>query len=90
MSKEKEIAKWMFEQLDAQLELYQEDVVYDITRKFGDKYVYDNENGNPAISRDVLKEFRKLTEKTVVWDRGGRFWRKRKSYDEEGKRQTDY
>jgi hypothetical protein len=35
--------------------------------------VYENENGNLAINRQVLKEFRKLTEKTVVWERGVRY-----------------
>jgi hypothetical protein len=46
--------------------MYQETVVYEILDRFGEEFVYDNENGNLAIARPVLKEFRKLTEDSVV------------------------
>ncbi len=82
-----EVAKWMLGQLQAQKYLYQEEVVADIADKFGDEFTYDNQNGNPAISRAVLAEFRKLTEKTVVWERGERCWRLREQFDEKGRGQ---
>ena len=56
---------------------------------FGDEFTYVNENGNRAIDKKVLAEFRKLTKDTVVWERGERRWRLREDYDESGKRQAD-
>jgi hypothetical protein len=81
------IAQWMFEELKREKYLYQEAVVTDIASKFGDQFTYINENGNLAIDRRVLREFRKLTETTGVWERGGRLWRLREGYDESGRRQ---
>lgn len=89
MASAKEVAKFMLEQLEKEKYLYQESVVYDIDKKFGERFVYMNDNGNLAIGRDVLKEFRKLTEETVVWERGERLWRKREAYDTIGSRQAD-
>jgi hypothetical protein len=37
----------------------------------------------------VLDEFRELTGDSVVWDRGGQFWRKRTQRDLAGTRQAD-
>jgi hypothetical protein len=54
----KDVAAFMISELDRKKELYQEDVVYEIEKKFGKKFVYTNENGNPAIDRNVLKEFK--------------------------------
>jgi hypothetical protein len=56
----------MFEKLQPDTELFQEEAIEEIESKFGAEFVYENENGNLAINRQVLKEFRKLTEKTVV------------------------
>lgn len=78
----------MAEELRRVRYLYQETVVYDIQSRFGDEFVYINENGNLAISREILQEFRKLTEDTVVWERGERYWRFRESYDSPGRRQA--
>ena len=84
----KQVAAYMAQQLEKGTELYQEDVVYEIERKFGSEFVYINENGNPAIDRKVLKEFRKLTP-NAVWERGIRLWRKRESYDDRSSRMQD-
>jgi Family of unknown function (DUF6953) len=78
----------MVDQLKGQHWLYQEMVVSEILEKFGEEFVYYNENGNLAISRPVLREFRKLTEGTVVWERSARAWRPREGHDPEG-RQVD-
>ena len=72
--KASDVAQWMLNQINKKRELYHEEVVYQIEEKFGSKFVYDNEEGNLAISREVLKEFRKLTEKTVVWSRSEFCW----------------
>lgn len=76
-----DVAQWMFSQINKKRELYHEDIVYQIEEKFGSKFVYENQAGNLAISREVLKEFRKLTEKTVVWSRIELCWRIRGAGD---------
>jgi hypothetical protein len=67
--------------------LYQEQVAWDIQRLFGRPFVYANANGNPAISKTVLRVFNKLTKEDVVWCRGDRFWRARASSDKPGRQQ---
>lgn len=37
--------------------LYQDEAAFQIKKNFGKAFVYRNENGNDAISKDVLKEF---------------------------------
>ena len=83
------VARWMLDELKREKILYQEVVVDEIATKFGEEFTYDNENGNLAIDKRVLKEFRKLTEGTVVWERSERLWRFRESADEPNKRQVD-
>ena len=57
--------------------VYQEYLVHDIQEKFGDDFVYINENGNLAISKKVLNEFKKLKEQNnIEWDRSERCWMK--------------
>ena len=85
MTTAKDIADWMAAQLETKRELYQEDVVSEIIKLSGRQFVYTNENGNDAIGKEVLKEFRKLTEGTVVWERGDKCWRKRNPYDAPGR-----
>jgi uncharacterized protein DUF6953 len=59
------IAAWMLEQLREKRQIYQEQVAWDLRRKYGKQFTYDNANGNPAISKSVLKEFNKLTK--AMW-----------------------
>ncbi len=66
--------------------LEQEWAASEIERKFGEKFVYFNENGNLAIERKVLQAFRNLTEKDVVWDTRERAWRRRERHDAPGRR----
>ncbi|MWA01337.1 hypothetical protein F8568_013270 [Actinomadura sp. LD22] len=82
-----DIARWMLKRIENGEELYQQDVVYEISQKFGEKFVYDNERGNPAIDKKVLKAFREVSEDTVVWEKGMRMWRKREVYDDPGRGQ---
>lgn len=83
----KAVAQWMLNQLEKKRLLYQDEVVFDLRREFGKEVSYLNENGNPAIDRKVLKEFKKLTGDTVIWERGDRCWRKRVKSDEPGRMQ---
>lgn len=82
-----DVAQWMFEELKREEDLYQNEVVYEIDRRFGSKFTYTNDNGNLAIDRDVLKEFRELTKDIVIWERGERRWRLREKYDDPGRSQ---
>jgi uncharacterized protein DUF6953 len=84
-----QVAEWMLEQINLKQCLYQEEAVYEIERLFGKEFTYANENGNLAIHKSVLAAFRKITEKTVVWERGERMWRLRGPYDEQGRRRQD-
>lgn len=84
-----EVAEWMRDKVLSENYMYQETVVYKISDKFGEQHVYQNDNGNLAISRKVLAEFRKLTKDTVVWERGERCWRKREKYNDPNKRQVE-
>jgi hypothetical protein len=83
----KVVAKWMADEIDKNDILYQQVAVYQIEEQFGRQFVYNNERGASAIDKNVLHEFRMLTEDTVVWERGERSWRKRQRYDEPGRRQ---
>lgn len=71
-----DVAKWMLSHFESSKYLYQESIVHKIKREFGADFVYTNSNGNLAIGKDVLRDFRKLSEGGVVWERGDRAWRK--------------
>ncbi|MFI7157269.1 DUF6953 family protein [Micromonospora chalcea] len=81
------VATWMARQVRTNGVLYQDDAVEVILREFGDAFVYDNENGNIAIARPVLRAFRNLTNGSVVWDREHRMWRPREPSDAPGRQQ---
>ena len=81
-----DVAQWMVVELDRRKYLYQAAISYEIQSRFGDQFVYVNANGNLAIDRRVLREFRGLTEPNVVWERAGRLWRYRAGYDPPGQR----
>lgn len=74
----KKVAKFMLDEILQKGYIYQESVVLDIQKKFGEEYVYENENGNHAISKKVLNEFKKLKEgNDIEWDRSDKSWVKR-------------
>ena len=81
------IARWMLDQLDRRRRLYQDSAMRNIRHMFGHEWSYENENGNLAIHKGVLAEFRKLGGDDVVWERGSRSWRKRTERDVPGHQQ---
>jgi hypothetical protein len=83
-----DIAAWMLEQVNANPWLDQWRAVRSIGEEFGEEFTYENQNGNPAIDRRVLAAFKKLSEGTVIWDRGMFAWRLRTETDEPGRRQA--
>jgi hypothetical protein len=76
-----EVAEWMLAEVLRTGYMEQEYAVWEIKKKFGGDFVYDNDNGNLAISKAVLKEFGKISEQSIVWERSERAWRKREAYD---------
>jgi hypothetical protein len=84
-----DVAQWMREEIDRTGSLFQADAVIEIEREFGPGFIYENERGNPAIDKGVLREFRELTEAYVVWDFSARVWRLRVEGDAPGRKQ-DY
>ena len=84
-----EVAKWMRMKIRREGPLRHKDAVEEITKRFGDEFIYINENGNPAIREDVLVAFRELTKYTVVWEQLMLRWRKRRPGDPPGVRQAD-
>ena len=82
-----DVARWMLQEISGGKPLYQDRVTSDIPKRFGNQFLYYNANGNPAIRKDVLAAFRKLTDQDVVWSRGERCWRKREANDKPGRQQ---
>jgi hypothetical protein len=86
--KARDVAEFMVKELEAENGCMRQNHIADrIQEEFGDAFVYENDNGNLAISKVVLKEFRRRTEDTVVWLRGEKAWRWRDRGDESGRQQ---
>lgn len=85
MASARDVAAFLLQRLTEERLLSQDVAVSEIAHRFGEAFVYDNQNGNPAIRADVLREFRKLTPDTVVWERGEKLWRFREDYDPPGR-----
>ena len=78
----REIAEWMWDEFHERNGLIHGYIVRDIRERFGEEFIYRNKNGNFGIRKDILREFRRLTEdEDVVWSRGIRVWRKRRPQD---------
>jgi hypothetical protein len=76
-----DVVDWMLEQVETEKILYQSQAVRYIQKAFGEKFTYLNGNSNLAISKDVLKVFRAVSIKTIVWNRRKYLWRPRKLDD---------
>ncbi len=80
-------AQWMVQQLSAKRYLDQETVAWEL-HKIDQSLTYNNANGNLAIAKQILDEFRKLTKDLdVVWSRSSRHWRYREKWDKPGRQQ---
>jgi hypothetical protein len=82
-----DVARWMRDELNRTGSLSQAYAAAEIEAEFGPSFIYENENGNPAIDKDVLREFRQLTEGYVIWDRWGYKWRHREPGDAPSRKQ---
>ncbi|ANY72281.1 MULTISPECIES: DUF6953 family protein [Paenibacillus] len=69
-----EVAEWMVKEIRFTGTLRQEDAIAYVKEHFGEQFVFVNENGNPSLSKDVKKAFRKLHGGRIAWDRDGFLW----------------
>lgn len=69
-----EVAEWMVRETRFKGMLYQNDAIAYVKEHFGEAFVYVNENGNPSLSKEIKKSFRKLHKGKIAWDRDGFFW----------------
>lgn len=83
----KDVANWMVDTMRSSGELYQDEAVDHIAAHFGNEFTYENDAGNQAIAREVLREFRVLGGDDIVWMRSDRLWRLREPGDEPGRMQ---
>ncbi|MBK3639448.1 hypothetical protein [Streptomyces sp. MBT33] len=84
-------AQWMLAQItdSRSHELFQSDAAEHIRKNFAEGLTYTNDNGNLAVDKRVLKAFREISEGTVIWERGARYWRLRNERDPQGTRQAE-
>lgn len=76
-----DVAVWMQHEVEEWGKLSHKYAINHIAHYFGKKFLYINPNGNPAIVEDVLMEFERLTDATVVWCKPRRYWRLRRAGD---------
>ena len=69
-----DVAEWMVKEIRFTGILRQEDAIEYVKTHFGEQFVFMNENGNPSLSKDVKKAFRKLHRGRIAWDRDGFMW----------------
>jgi hypothetical protein len=84
MATSEDVAEWMRDEVNSRGRLYQEHAAAHVGVMFGDEFVCENENGNWVLAPRVRDAFRKLTRESVVWDRGEKCWRARRSAGEAG------
>ena len=89
MTTAQDVATWMAERVN-EFYMPRETIVLEIKETFGEPFVYKTDEEAWAIAKPVLKAFDKLTKETVVWVRGGQYWRKRESSDPPRAREVDW
>lgn len=82
-----DVAAWMLSVIEEKGELSQNDAYYYINKNFGSGFTTVTNSGSPSIKGSVLTAFKKISEATVVWERGEKKWRKREFYDAPGRDQ---
>ena len=71
------VALWMLSVVEEHGELSQNNAYYLINKQFGSGFTTVTSSGSPSIKGSVLTAFKKISENTIVWERGEKKWRKR-------------
>lgn len=82
-----DVAQWMLSAIEERGELTQNSAFYEINKQFGSGFTTISNSGIPSIKGGVLTAFKKISEDTIVWERGEKKWRKREFYDAPGREQ---
>lgn len=85
-----EVAQFMMHQFEAVPErgrMRQSSIARRIRVEFGEDFTYKNKNRNWAIKKEVLDEFRRLSDDDVVWEQSRQAWRRRRETDKPGRKQ---
>lgn len=77
MTTPKDVGRWLHETIleNNSRRSYQSVMVRRIRDDFGSEFSYRNKNGNWAIDKAVLKEFNRIRDEHIVWDRSNQSWR---------------
>jgi len=81
----KTVSLWMQSELEKNGCLYQDDVVDYIVKSQNETLLRENADGNLALGRKLLTEFKKQNQLTVVWVKPDRYWRFRVQEDEDSR-----
>jgi hypothetical protein len=84
------VAEWMATEFNRHGKLYHNSTAHDIGQIFGEEFVYKNKSGGLAIDTRVLAGFRKLTERSAVWDAYLQIWRQRRPDDDPNSRAVPF
>lgn len=85
MTDAKQTASWMLSQIEKDGCIYQDDAVDHLIKDGAEKLLRENADGNLVLGREVLAEFKNITEHNVVWVKPDRYWRYRVAEDELGR-----
>jgi len=83
-----EIAEWLTAEILRLGAVAQADVIPAVAKRFGNRFIKVNEGGNYALAPAILKEFTKVSERAIVWDRERKLWRARQPDDGPGRQQN--
>lgn len=83
----RDVADWMLSVIQERGELTQNNAFYEINKLFGSGFTTITNSGSPSIKGGVLTAFKKISEDTVIWERGDKRWRRREFYDGPGREQ---
>ncbi len=84
-----DVAQWMAERVH-EFYLPRAETALEILEVFGEPFVVQSEAGTWDIASPVVHAFNKLTKATVVWVRGGQYWRTREPRDPPRAREVDW
>ncbi|MEO9297175.1 DUF6953 family protein [Devosia alba] len=83
---EEEAARWMLREYDEFGFIYQEAAAGHLFQLNDEKLAYFDRSSNLCVGKGVLAIFNRLTP-TAVYERSGKFWRRRLETDQPGRQQ---